>query len=219
MLTVACVWVRGNVPYDVVYVERLQAMVRRHLPVPHRFVCLTDRPCRLPPAITACTITPVAPEGWWSKVQLFNPAHRALLGGRVLYLDLDVLVVGDLAPLTIDRAVPFLVAPDDGSAFQGARGRAVIKAFNTSVMAWDAGTYADLWTAWTPAVAARLWGDQDWLAERHPDAATYPAAWCPRLSAIGVAGVIPAAARVVLAKKPKPLEAAARWPWFAERWG
>jgi hypothetical protein len=192
-------------------------MVRRHLPRSYRAVCLTDRPALVPAPVEPITITPLVGPGWWSKLQLFNPAHG--WRGRVLYLDLDSLVVDDLSPV-VDVRAPFATLADDGSAFQPKDRRLrVVKRFNSSVMVFDAGTYTDLWSAWTPAVAARLWGDQDWLAERHPNAWTLPPAWCPRLSAIGAGGAVPAGARVILAKKPKPAAAAAQWPWVRAIWG
>jgi hypothetical protein len=214
-MTVACVWVRGQVPYGVEYVERLAAMVRRRLPQPHRFVCFTDRPREVPIGVAPIAITPLARAGWWSKLELFNPGHG--LTDRVLYLDLDVLVVGDLAPI-LEFPAAFATLHDDGSTFQPRLPHRVLKRFNSSVMVFDGGVYPDLWIEWHLGVADRLWGDQDWLAERHPEAATLPPAWCPRLSAFAATGIVPPAARVVLAKKPKNHIAAGQWPWFRDLW-
>jgi hypothetical protein len=56
--------------------------------LPHRFVCLSDVevPCERIPLATRW-------PGWWAKLELFTPGHFA---GRVLYLDLDTVVVGSL---------------------------------------------------------------------------------------------------------------------------
>lgn len=216
MLTVACVWVRGNVPYTAEYVERLAAMARKALGGPVRVVCLTDQPERVPESVEPRTICPMpGVAGWWAKLHLFNPANG--LSGRVLYLDLDTLVVGDLAPI-VHWPAAFATIPDGGSAFKPKDGKTVIKRFNTSVMVFDAGVYPDLFSGFSLAVASRLWGDQDMLAERHPEAAMLPAAWFPRLSGIGASGAIPAEAKVVLSKKPKNIEAAKQWPWFNAIW-
>jgi alpha-N-acetylglucosamine transferase len=154
-------------------------------------------------------------KGWWAKLQLFNRATG--LEGRVVYLDLDTLIVGSLDAI-IDWPAPFATVPDGGSTFRPIDGRQVVKRFNSSVMVFDAGAYQDLYLDWSLGVARRLWGDQDWLAERHPDAQTMPAAWFPRLSSIGSTGEIPADARVILAKVPKNAEAADRWPWVNAIW-
>ncbi|MDH5244812.1 MAG: hypothetical protein OEW98_00050 [Betaproteobacteria bacterium] len=214
-VTVACVWVRGNVPYTAEYVARLAAGARKALG-PVRVVCLTDQPAKLPEDVEPFTICPMpGVPGWWAKVHLFN-RHNGLTG-RVLYLDLDTLIVGDLHSVS-EWPAQFATIRDTTSTFRGREGKTVIRWFNSSVMTFDAGIYHDVFARFTSAVAARLWGDQDWLAECHPEAATLPEAWFPRLSSIGAAGIIPTEARVVLSKKPKNLEAAAQWPWFNAIW-
>lgn len=212
MITVASVWVRGQVPFTVDYVVKLRNMVRRHLPIPHRFLCLTDRPAALPAGIQAVRIETPPRKGWWAKVELFNPAHG--FSGRMLYLDLDTLVVGDLVPVATFPA-PFVLVPP-GGCFAGAEGLATVRRYNSSVMAWDAGSFHRLYSEWTVCVADRLWGDQDWIGEQMPDAATFPEGWCPRLSE--VTGPPFGVAKIVLAKVPKNHDASGRWPWFAERW-
>lgn len=86
-LTVACVLRSGGI-YDATWVARLQRGVARHLGLPHRVVCLSDVevPCERIPLVNRW-------PGWWSKLELFRPG---LFGGRVLYLDLDTVVVGSL---------------------------------------------------------------------------------------------------------------------------
>jgi len=221
MLTVACVWVRANVPYTAEYVKRLAAMVRRNLSEPHRIVCLTDQPESMPSWVEPIEIAHLsALPGWWAKLQLFDPAIG--LSGRVLYLDLDTLIVGALDPIP-DWDSPFALLPDGGSTFQPRTQHRVVKRFNSSVMVFDAPASTNdplsmLWTLWEPKRSAELWGDQDWIAEVLPHAEVLPAAWFPRLSSIGASGQIPPEARVVLAKKPKPVEAAEQWPWFEAIW-
>jgi hypothetical protein len=214
-LTVACVLVRGHVKFSVTYVEKLASMARRFLDQPFRFVCLTDQPHAMPEGVEAIAIQkPSGVKGWWAKLSLFDPAHG--FSGRMLYLDLDTLVVSSLAPI-VEFDAPFALVPDGAPNFKGTSRHAVVKHFNSSVMVWDAGVRPDLFLQWTPAVADRLWGDQDWLGERAPEAATMPLEWFPRLSQVSD-GAIPSAAKVILAKKPKNEQAAAQWPWFRERW-
>jgi len=84
VLTVACVLKSGGI-YDATWVERLRAGVARHLPLPHRFVCLSD-------VDVPCERIPLQHDwpGWWSKVELFK------LEGPVLYFDLDTAIVGNI---------------------------------------------------------------------------------------------------------------------------
>lgn len=211
-LTVACVWVQGNVPFTAEYVTRLEGMCRRWIARDFRFVCLTDRP----DAVLCESIRVKSPKqmcGWWSKVELFAPN---LFTGRVLYLDLDTLIVAPLDPV-IDFPAPFALAPHAGT-FEGKNGLTVVKRFNSSVMVWDAGITTHLYEDWNPLVAMRLWGDQDWIGEQRPGAATMPALWFPRISELGDAGPS-LSAKVVLCKKPKNLEAVKRYPWVRRAWG
>ena len=95
----ACVYWKGKFRnrefvYTSEWVLRLQAMVRKWLPMEHTFVCLTNV------EIPGCNVIPLQHHwpGWWSKLELFRPD---LFGkeDRVLYLDLDVVVVASLEPL------------------------------------------------------------------------------------------------------------------------
>lgn len=89
MLTVACV-LRSGGDFDAECVERLHAGVTKHLPIDHRFVCLSDVP-------VPCQRIPLRygwPK-WWAKMQAFHPD----ITGDVLYLDLDTVVVGDLSDI------------------------------------------------------------------------------------------------------------------------
>ena len=219
MLGVACVWVKANVPYSVDYVLRLQAMVARHLRQPYRFICLTDRPeaihrsdIRTVPVLIAKGL-----PGWWAKVALFDASIPDALGvDRMLYLDLDSVVVADLSCVA-DYPAPFALVPPAGT-FKGRGALRVVTRFNSSVMAWDPEETGSLYRDFDMTVTSRLWGDQDWIGERMPSAATMPAEWFPRLSDLN--GHEPGEdAVVVLCKKPKNVIAAELHPWLRDAWG
>lgn len=212
-LVVACVWVKGNVPFSVQYVTNLRRNVAQYLERPYRFVCLTDRALPIPGVETVKVPTPhYSMYGWWAKRELWKPGR---FEGRVLYLDLDTLVVDRLDPI-VDFPSGMALIPDAGT-FAGYRGRAVVKRFNSSVMVWNAGAFDALWDTWTPDVTRRLHGDQDFIGEQLPDADRMPLEWFPRISELR--GEPPnKAAKVVLVKVPKNMEAANQWPWFRERW-
>jgi hypothetical protein len=213
MTTIACVFVRGHVAYTSEYVTRLAAMVKRWMDRPYRFVCLSDRGY-LGPHVETIQI-PWSGEfrGWWAKLQLFR--HDLGLTGRVLYLDLDTLIVGPLGPI-LDYPAPFALLPHAGR-FEGKDGLAVVKHFNSSVMVWNAGEQTHLHARWTPEVATRLWGDQDWIGEQCSSAATLPAEWCPRFSELS-GPCLPSDAKVILMKTPKNVRAARMHRWVREIW-
>lgn len=226
-LTVACVWVKGPVPYTADYVVRLERMVRAHLSRPFRFVCLTDQRAALSEHahIHIKKIggllgnVPDNGAGYWNKLRLFDP--WVSLTGRVLYLDLDTLVVGSLDPI-VDYPSPFALAEDELRHERPERDtdryhRTVIRRYNSSVMVFDADGLSDLYARWRMTDALRLSTDQDWIAERRPSADMLPMSWFPRISRVQPPW--PADAKVVLVKKPKNAVWLEREPWFDAMWG
>jgi len=165
VITVACVFVRGPYPYTPEYVYKLQQMVARWLPWDHRFVCVTDRPELLPSIDTIrIDVGPHPADGYWAKVRLFDPSLG--LTGRVLYLDLDSIIVAPLSEL-VEAVSDFGLIDDELTEPWRSKvdryGRTIVRKLNSSVMVWTAGEHADLWTGWTPAVADTLSTDQDWI--------------------------------------------------------
>ena len=173
-LTVACVLSHGPT-YNRSHVERLEGMVAQHMRQPYQFVCVDDSPF----------------SGWWSKISLFQPKR---FGGRVLYLDLDVTVIGPLDDLA-DYPYPFCAIRDYQYPLQ----------INSSVMAWDAGYADSVYSQFTPEVVERLHGDQNWIHEK-VNAVTFPKGWCPSYKAhILPTGKVPKDARVIVYHGiPKP---------------
>jgi len=94
-LTVACVWKRGSAYDHHDYLGPLARGVARHLATPHRFVCLTDDAGPMPAGVERIPLLHNWPR-YWSKVELYRPG---LFEGPVLYLDLDTVVCGDIAPI------------------------------------------------------------------------------------------------------------------------
>ena len=133
MITVACVEVGNYLGRGEEYVTKLRAMVARNLAAPHEFVAIreSDKP------------------GWWAKIDLFQPGRFT---GRVLYLDLDTVVVGPLDPVA---QYPGIVHLQDWGWPQND--------YCSAVMVWDAGQHADAYERFTPAVMQQFRGDQDWL--------------------------------------------------------
>lgn len=216
--TVTCLFVQGEYPYTPEYVTRLRAMVTRWIDRPFRFVCLTDQPWLFAEDIQTVHVQKLPGFAPWTKLELFNPARK--WSGRMLYLDLDVLLVSSLAPI-IDVAAPFAITADpprSGQRTRDAYGRAIVRKFNSSVMVWNGGAHTTLYLDWTPAFATRLSGDQDYIAERLPQAKTLPREWFPRLSEV-VRPPWPEAAKVILVKVPKPHIVAQEQAWFAPLWG
>lgn len=101
------VCVKVGTKYGAEYVNRLAAMVRRHTSTPYEFLCLTDDR-----AGVDCASAPIDCEypGWWAKLVLFKP-HPALAARRVIFLDLDTVIVGNIDFL-LDYQGPFAILRD-----------------------------------------------------------------------------------------------------------
>jgi hypothetical protein len=95
-MIVVCVRTGDKYPAD--YVARLRAMVQKHLHHQHKFICFTDRPNDLARFnIAAVDISEMHLKSWWGKMTVFMHGYRK--GQRVLYFDLDTVIVNDLSPL------------------------------------------------------------------------------------------------------------------------
>ena len=88
--------------YGPEYVNRLYAMVRRHLSGDFRFVCLTDSSEGVRPEVECLPIpdlnihlAPGQRDGAWKKLTTFERDLHGLKG-QALFLDLDVVIVGSM---------------------------------------------------------------------------------------------------------------------------
>lgn len=153
------VLVKWGTKYKAKDVNRLARSIRRHCADGPDVICYTDDPR----GIEACPAAPLPDipgvTTWWWKLWLFT------IERPWLYLDLDVVVTGDLAPLAPFGPLRILKDP-----WQPRR-------FNSSVMATD-GTMRHLWDDIRPADMRRLHGDQDWISERAQGAKVYPRGLC-----------------------------------------
>jgi hypothetical protein len=86
--------------YGPEYVNRLYAMVRRHLSGGFHFVCLTDDAQGISPEVTCLPIPALElpsgiPERGWTKLVTFSQDLYGLQG-TALFLDVDVVITGSL---------------------------------------------------------------------------------------------------------------------------
>ena len=151
-LVVTCVYWGDK--YPVEYVHKLKAMVEKRLHIEHDFICLSDRDIE---GINTKRLE-MKVEGWWNKISLFMPWSFPY-GARILYLDLDVVVTGDLNTLIYqwtDKALTMIYnfGPNRSHA-----------AHNSSVMMWTHGDsrVVDIYVQFNSKVASALHGDQCWI--------------------------------------------------------
>ncbi len=147
------VCVRVGDAYSRQYVAILHAMISRNLRQEFRFWCVTDDAEPIHPDIEIIPAHPDFP-GWWSKLYLFAEEMPWVPGERVMYFDLDTVIMGDLEPVFETKGIiRDWYQPE----------------YNSSVMVWDHGEHRNVWTELHPEVLHDLAGDQSWITQLdHP---------------------------------------------------
>lgn len=227
--------------YGSHYVNRLRAMVARHLSRPHRFVCFTDDAAGLDdgietrpmPDIPVPLHRQVSP---WRKLALLaNPL--ADLAGPTLFLDLDLVIVDSIDPFFETEGRLCIIEN------WTTRGRGI---GNSSVFRFDAGSLAgclDAYLADPDGAIAAVDNEQIFLSRWVGRPSFFPASWCRSFKFHCIPGgpynilswfraprLPPGTRIVVFHGNPKPEDAVAgRWPgkplkhlkpspWIAEHW-
>ena len=137
MITVV-LWKWGT-KYTHDHVARMQSMLTRHLTWPHRIVCLTDQPKRLPSGMEAAPLPKAFPGSQikcMRRLWIYSP-KAARLGDRLLQLDLDLVLTGNIDAL-VDRSDPFVIWRSDSNVVHG-------WGYNPSVLLITPGAKADVW--------------------------------------------------------------------------
>ncbi len=197
-VTITCVNV--GTKFAPEYVHKLRNMARRHLTLPHEFVCFTDHPENYPGADFRVEKELSGHPGWWAKLGLFNSENG--LKGRVLYLDLDVVIV---------RSIDGLIAPG---------GFWILKdwldgGYNSSAILFDAGKHTNLYTQFSWRDMG-LKTDQHYIAHKLKDVHFFDPAQVVSYKHDHCEKTFPDAARIVVFHGyPKPPDCSG---WVKEYW-
>lgn len=180
--------------YGAEDVNRLAAGVRRHLSRPHRFICFTDDAKGLDPQIEAMGLPELGlPPGntdtRWQKLALFRKDLFGL-SGTALFLDLDLVIVGDLEVFFTLPGAFHIIRDDDLfrpkplRKLNPKRDRFLHMVGNSSVFRYEIGAHADVLEAYLadPGKAAQLAEhEQQFLSlilDQQGKIAYWPRAWC-----------------------------------------
>jgi len=106
--------------FQAKHVNRLCELFKAHLPIPHRFVCITDDTEGFSEHVTVIQTPPAAlaagkirsPEGnrfpsCYRRLWAQSDEAKEYLSERVLLGDIDMVPVNDLTPI-VDRSEPFV---------------------------------------------------------------------------------------------------------------
>lgn len=152
-------------------VNTLRAMVRRHYPRDHRFVCVTNEPDGIGPDVKVLPAwddyaqlqsphgTPKNPS-CYRRLRLFHPEAEQWFGPRFVSLDLDLVITGDLTALW-DRSDDLVLCGDTNPRTH----------YNGSMLLMTAGARPQVWTDFQPdrspqqAMRSGNFGsDQGWIS-------------------------------------------------------
>lgn len=160
MITVACVcW--GD-KFSDSYIQNLKAMVERNTTIDHEFICLSDRDI---PGVETKKLAK-GYEGWWNKLQLFHAGFG--FQNRVVYLDLDTLIVGNIDWL-LEYDGTFMGIEDVGCV--NANQPHLKNVLQSGVMAWNYSMNHKVWDAFTknPFAVQKFRGDGEFLQHLIPE--------------------------------------------------
>lgn len=164
MYNVACI--KWGTKFTPEYVNRLFYGVRRNANVPFAFHCFTDNDAGIDSKIQTHPLPHKNVEGWWQKLYLFS--DEIPIEGRVLFLDLDTLVVDNIDHF-ITHNKGFTVMRD-----LWRRGRDDV---GSAVMSFEIGKHTHIWNTFieNPVAAVKSLhphGDQKWI-QRHQTERNY----------------------------------------------
>lgn len=157
-------------------VNVLRRMVLRNLKLPHRFTCITDDPTGIDPEVRIIPLwdtfsdlpSPSGPHNpsCYRRLKIFSPEARELIGERIVSMDLDTVITGDITPL-FDRDDDFVIW--GGQSVQP-KMKVLFSWYNGSLMMLRAGTRTKVWDTFdpkrSPAEAHRAnsrGSDQGWI--------------------------------------------------------
>jgi hypothetical protein len=211
-------------------VRLLQRMVSRHMTAPHEFVVITDRPELFADDehIRAVQIdwAKHVPGTCFVRLMTFSPAAREVIGERVLQIDLDTVIVGNLDSIA-SRTADLVMWRNPGRVpWERPQIGASRPFYNTSLLLHRCGTMTDIWEKFDPA-NPRYRDDQWYLSDILGPGAAYVdgSDGVYRLAredtpGSGVDAVLPENARIVTfpgsAGKLSDPDVLARVPWVAE---
>lgn len=138
-MLIACVNAGNYLKRGREYVEKLHRGVRRNLNG-CEFVCFTDDPEPYADGIHKRPLPHDGLNGWFNKIALFK-AGVFQGGERVLFLDLDTIIVGPLAKIAAYDGEFAMLGPFFDSVSDAFAGN------QSAVMMWRGGFGSEIWDA------------------------------------------------------------------------
>lgn len=158
--SVNIVFMKWGSLYPADYANRLYSMVKGNLTHPFNFYYATDDPAGLHGDITPLPFVADEP-GLWNKLKLYQPSFFGLEGGAAIFLDLDIVIVGN---------IDFLV--EQPGEFCIIKNWSRKRMWNSSVLRFRFGEQAHIWDSYVKNkdfVVKNYAGDQEWVYQCVPN--------------------------------------------------
>jgi len=160
--------------YSSEYVNKLYRGVSRHCTLPFKFYCLTDDSLGLDSNIHTIPL-PDYLKGWWCKPYMFS--NDLPIKGNILYLDLDVVIAGNIDKLFTYQPDNWCTVRDFTRAM-----RPKWHKYNSSIVRFKTGQLGFIWEEYKQNyenIQRKFFGDQDFLWDVTKDyqAMLYPDSW------------------------------------------
>lgn len=217
---------KKKMKFTAEHVNVLRNMVKRHLHMPHEFVCITDDSKGIDKDIR---IIPLWSDhrnlgGCYVRLKAFAKNMESLIGPRFAWMDLDTVILNDITPL-FKRPDPFVMWGDTNPTTP----------YNGSLVLMQAGARSQVWEKFVPKTSipeARQRGyvgtDQAWigacLGPREPKWDTKDGVYSFRVHLQGEKGAImpvPPNARIVFfhgSADPSHPGLREKYPWVQQNW-
>ena len=162
MLNVFCLY--AGDAYSIEYVENLVNGVKQNLKQDYVFHIFTDRKDQLAQLKLLGNVILLpklnVPKLWWYKLYMFNKAN--IITGPVLYLDLDVIIIGDLDKfVTTDNKLRIIHDFNRSNVAGGQYNKS-----NSSTMSWVFEHHTNMWGRFNENMdkyTSKMHGDQDFI--------------------------------------------------------
>lgn len=150
---------RDRVEYVADHVNRMASMLARHLTIPHEVVCVTDMPEGIDSRVR---IVPMWDDlaGYgrcYRRLKVFDPAMREVLGPRIVSIDLDTVITGNIDHL-FGRPEPFVIW-GDRTQVDAAQGTP----YCGSLFMLEIGYRPDVFTGFDSELALNMRRDRGWV--------------------------------------------------------
>lgn len=199
--------------YNRQYAEKLFNGVSRHLSQEHQFLCINGEDYDRSLIGPGCLVRLIMFAPTWQE------AYQIPAGDRIVCLDLDLIIIGNLDPL-FDREEDFVI-------LQGANAVNPCK-FNGSVWMLRAGAHPEVWSDFSLEAASKVPyfaypDDQSWMEFKMPNAAGWECGpksgiWSFQKRGWPEGDELPSKARIVAFPGRRDPSQFTHLPWVKKHW-